>query len=189
MISMVLGLGITQLFGGIGNLLQVRQRVKPYDLHSAWLAIVIIGHVHIWWSFYGLRAAVVWTYPIFIYILIGPSALVLASHIIMPGEFYEEVHHGKFDLRQHYDTSNRLFFSVFTFVVGWALFLEPVLGVRRLLVPFRLMQLAALLASASCVISRKPIVQISAALIILSIWAVDLLFIRFKAGEFDFSAR
>jgi len=51
MISIILGVGLTQLFAGIGNLLQVRHRVKQYWLHGLWVLILIVAHVHLWWSF------------------------------------------------------------------------------------------------------------------------------------------
>jgi hypothetical protein len=37
MISMVLGFGLTTLSTGIGNLAQIRRRVKLYWLHSLWV--------------------------------------------------------------------------------------------------------------------------------------------------------
>jgi hypothetical protein len=180
MFSLVLGLGVTQLLGGVGNLIQVRQRVRPYALHSAWLAIVIAGHIHLWWSLWALRQVVVWTYPSFVYCLLGPAALVLSSHIIMPGEFYEEVHRGKFDLKQHYESNIRLFFGVFAVVLLWALLLEPLLGVRQLLVRFRLVQVVALVAVICCFLFRRRVVHWLAALTIIALWLFHLTVIRFQ---------
>jgi len=61
MVSIVVGLGLTQLFAGIGNLVQVRRRVKLYPLHSLWVLLVIVLHLHMWWSFWALRAVAEWT--------------------------------------------------------------------------------------------------------------------------------
>src|SRR5258705_7866240 len=84
MVSILLGLGISTLFGGIGNLVQIRRRVKLYWLHSLWVLLLIILHVRMWWSFWALRGVSNWTYAIFVYVLIGPAALVIASHISIP---------------------------------------------------------------------------------------------------------
>ena len=102
MISIILGVGLTQLFAGIGNLLQVRNRVKQYWLHGLWVLILIVAHVHLWWSLWALRESVAWTYNLFLYILIGPAGLVIAGHIIVPGEFYEEIADVRVDLKHHY---------------------------------------------------------------------------------------
>src|SRR5882672_4735324 len=53
MIAILLGVGLFQIFAGIGHLLQVRHRVKPYWLHSLWVLILIMAHAHLWWSFLG----------------------------------------------------------------------------------------------------------------------------------------
>src|SRR5437773_12566574 len=46
MVSVILGLGLTQLFAGIGNLVQIRRRVKLDWLHSAWVLLLIVLHIH-----------------------------------------------------------------------------------------------------------------------------------------------
>ena len=50
MVSMLLGKGLTQLFAGIGNLVQIRRRVKLYWLHTLWVLVVIVFHLHVWRS-------------------------------------------------------------------------------------------------------------------------------------------
>src|SRR6266571_1445479 len=84
MLSIVLGLGLTQLFAGIGNLVQIRRRVKRFWLHTVWVLLLIVLHVHMWWSFWALRGVTHWTYATFVYVLVGPALLVIASHIIIP---------------------------------------------------------------------------------------------------------
>jgi hypothetical protein len=59
-----------------------------------------------------------------------PAGLVIISQVIIPGELYGELHDQKFDLRRHYYDISHLFFSIFSAVMSWAIFLEPVLGVR-----------------------------------------------------------
>src|SRR2546427_9022818 len=82
MVSVILGLGLTQLFAGIGNLDQIRRRVKLYWLHSAWVLLLIVLHIHMWWSFWALRGVGHWTYATFVYDLIGDrkSTRMNSSH-------------------------------------------------------------------------------------------------------------
>src|SRR5881397_14407 len=130
MVSIVLGLGLTQLFAGIGNLVQIRRRVKLYWLHSLWVLLLIVLHLHMWWSFWALRGVVDWTYATFVYVLIGPAALVIASHIIIP-----ELLDGWIDVERHYFDTSPLFFGILALAATWAMFLEPITGLRSFFVP------------------------------------------------------
>ena len=186
MISIILGVGLTQLFAGIGNLLQVRHRVKQYWLHSLWVLILIVSHLHLWWSFWALRESVAWTYPLFMYVLIGPAGLVIAGHIIIPGEFYEEVAEGRFDLRHHYYNTSRLFFGIFAGIVAWAMLLEPVLGVRSLFVGFRVWQALGLAMVSLCAVSKSRLLHTIAVLVTIGLLAGVMFLVRFRAGAFDF---
>ena len=84
MVSMVLGLGLTQLFAGIGNMVQVRRRVCFYWLHSLWVVLMIGLHIQMWWSFWMMRGVQEWTYTGFAFVLLGPATLVIASHVLLP---------------------------------------------------------------------------------------------------------
>ena len=180
MIAILLGVGLFQIFGGIGRLLQVRHRVKPYWLHSLWVLILIMAHAHLWWSFWGLRDAVRWNYGEFLYLLIGPAGLVIISQVIIPGELYGELHDQKFDLRRHYYDISHLFFSIFAAVMSWAIFLEPVLGVRSLFVEFRILQALALVAIGACAASKRPIVHTIGVSVVSALLAVVVFLIRFR---------
>ena len=187
MISLILGVGLTQLFAGIGNLLQVRHHVKQYWLHRLWVVILIVAHVHLWWSFWALRESVAWSYGLFLYVLIGPAGLVIAGHIIIPGEFYEEVAEGRFDLRHHYYETHRLFFGIFAAILAWAMLLEPVLGVRSLFVGFRVVQALGLVMVSLCAVSKSPLLHTITVLVTIGLLAGIILLVRFRAGAFDFS--
>jgi hypothetical protein len=182
---MILGLGLTQLFAGIGNLLQIRHRIKTYWLHELWILILILFHVHMWWSLWALRTSVAWTYPLFLYLLVGPAGLVIASHIIIPGEFYDEVHGDKFDLRGHYYATSHLFFGILAATGVWTLLLEPILGVGSFFVGFRFGQVLATTAILACAASRRTAVHVAALGAVIAHLAVAML-VRFRPGAFDF---
>jgi hypothetical protein len=186
MISIILGVGITQLFAGIGNLLQVRHRVKQYWLYNLWVLILIFAHINLWWSMWALRESVVWTYPLYVYMLIGPAGLVIAGHIIIPGEFYEEGSDGKFDLKKHYYDAGRLFFGIFSGVVIWAMVFEPVMGVRQFFVEFRIYQTLILALVCSCAVSKSQKLHTISALAALTLLIGVILLTRFRAGLIDY---
>ena len=107
MASVVVGLGLTQLLAGIGNFVQIRRRVQFYWLHTMWVMLLIILHLHMWWSFWVLRQVTDWTYGTFAYVLIGPATLVIASHVIIP-----EMIDGRIDVERHYYDTRTVFFGL-----------------------------------------------------------------------------
>ena len=89
LISIVLGLGLTHLLSRIGELFQARatygDRVHIYWVQMAWVVIIFIAHVQLWWALY------LWTERLqsasffdFILVLLGPVTLFLASRIVLP---------------------------------------------------------------------------------------------------------
>ncbi len=180
MVSIVLGLGLTQLFAGIGNLVQVRRRVKLYWLHSLWVLLLIVLHLHAWWSFWALRGVAGWTYATFVYVVIGPAALVIASHIIIP-----ELLDGRIDAERHYFDTSPLFFGILTVAATWALFLEPIMGLRRLLVPFRIIQAIATLTFVSCSASKNRRLHAAGIVLIVVLLTVGIALDRFSLGQFS----
>ena len=180
MVSVILGLGLTQLFAGIGNLVQIRRRVKLYWLHSAWVLLLIVLHIHMWWSFWALRGVGHWTYATFVYVLIGPGALVIASHIIIP-----ELLEGRIDVERHYFDTSRVFFGILTATAVWAMFLEPIMGLRSFFVPFRFMQVAGIVAFGSCSASKNKRLHAAAIVLIVLLLVTGITFTRFQLGQLD----
>ena len=65
LISIILGLGITQLLSGVGRLLQARGHVRLYWPTLAWVAVLLVVHVQTWWAMFGLRTLQTWTFAAF----------------------------------------------------------------------------------------------------------------------------
>lgn len=58
LLSIVLGLGLTQLLTAIGRLIRHRDRVHVQWLPLLWAGILLLIYVQVWWSMYGLRLLV-----------------------------------------------------------------------------------------------------------------------------------
>jgi len=180
MIAILLGVGLFQIFGGIGRLLQIRHRVKPYWLHSLWVLILIMAHAHLWWSFWGLRDAVRWNYVEFLYLLIGPAGLVIISQVIIPGELYGELHDQKFDLRRHYYDISHLGFQFLPPSCRGRYFWNWYWASDPLFVEFRILQALALVAIGACAPSKRPIVHTIGVSVVSALLAVVVFLIRFR---------
>lgn len=178
MISVIVGLGLTQLFAGIGNFVQIRRRVRFYWLHALWILLLIVLHLHMWWSFWVLQEVADWHYGIFTYVLVGPAALVVASHIIVP-----ELIDGTIDVEAYYYDTARVFFGMLVLIALWAMFLEPVTGVRQFVRPFRLMQTTGLLVFVACAVSRNKRLHEVAAVLVAALVAIAILYTRFRLGQ------
>ena len=180
MVSIVVGLGLTQLLAGIGNFVQIRRRVTFYWLHTGWVGLLIILHLHMWWSFWVLRLVPDWTYGTFAYVLIGPSLLVIASHIAIP-----ELLDGRIDVQRHYYDTRGVFFGLLAATGTWAMLLEPVTGVRTFMVPLRTIQVAGTSTLIALAISGNKRFHVIASVLVAVLIAVAIVFTRFRLGQLE----
>jgi hypothetical protein len=178
MVSMVLGLGLTQLFAGIGNMVQVRRRVKPYWLHAVWIVLMIGLHIQMWWSFWMMRGVQEWTYTGFAFVLLGPGTLVIASHVLLP-----ELVDGTIDVEKHYYDTRPVFFGLLAAAGAWALLLEAAMGLRSLIVPFRLVQVFGIGLMVLCAWSRNRRVHAGCTLIVIAMLVSTTLLTRYRLGQ------
>ena len=108
LISIILGLGITQLLSGVGRLLQARGRVRLYWPTLGWVAVLLVLHVQTWWAMFGLRTLQTWTFAAFLLVLLQPIVLFLLSALALPDPNSATAD----DLRAHYYFHTRWFFGL-----------------------------------------------------------------------------
>src|SRR5260221_4591987 len=85
LISIVLGLGITNLLGGMATLLSRRADVRMYWPLPIWLVTLFLMHVQTWWTMFGLRRVGHWTFAEFLIVLMQPVLLYLMTALVQPG--------------------------------------------------------------------------------------------------------
>jgi hypothetical protein len=105
--SVVLGLGVAHLLGGISALLEARDRVRTNWIHSSWVLTTILLLIHSWWGMWSLKAAPAWSYPAFLCFVAYLIALYLISTLLLP----RIQEHGPIDLGAHFDTIRPVFLS------------------------------------------------------------------------------
>src|SRR6478609_7831413 len=86
LISIILALGMTRVLGGVGEMLQARSRRRIYWVHAVWIVNLFLFLVVAWWVFYRWRNQQPWTFFLFVFVLISPTILFLASLILFPRE-------------------------------------------------------------------------------------------------------
>jgi hypothetical protein len=107
LISIVLGLGLTQLLASLHRLVQARARVRVYWLPLLWAALIFITQVEWWWSSFALRDQTQWNFFYFLFVLLSPVTLYLAAAFVLP-EIEAEV---EYDLRSYYFATRGWFFA------------------------------------------------------------------------------
>lgn len=122
LISIVLGLGVTELLAGVQRLAHARERLRIHWLPFAWTALIFVALVQWWWAAFGLRGQAEWNFFSFLLILLVPVLLYLAAALVLPPDQKD----GEYDLREHYFGIHRLLFIV----IATATLLETVRALR-----------------------------------------------------------
>jgi hypothetical protein len=117
-ISILLGLGITQLITGVADLFVRNSRPSFYWLHSMWVVLVFFLHIQEWWSLYELRNEV-WSLPGFLFQLLYPITLFLLARLLFP--YGMETSGEPKSLRVFYFEHYRTFFFLISFLAVNAL--------------------------------------------------------------------
>ena len=146
-VSIVLGLGIGELLGGLVRIL--RGDLAPGWLHSLWMLIVFQLQVQLAWALWGLRAREQWLYPEFLLLLLAPMLLYLTAAVLFPAAASNE------NLDIHLLRRRRPFFLLIasyvveTDLFGWLLLDE------RWILGAQLMRLMAFVALGVLAITRN----------------------------------
>ena len=109
LISIVLALGMTRVLAGIGEMLQARSQRRIYWVQVVWSVNVFIYLVVAWWVFYRWRSQQPWTFLLFVFVLISPTILYLASLLLFPRESAADA---SINYKTHFYANHRAFFII-----------------------------------------------------------------------------
>jgi len=84
LISIILGLGVTQIVTGVADIIHQWERVKLYWPHMLWIVFVFFLHVEEWWVIYDLREIETWALPMFLFVILYPINLFILARILFP---------------------------------------------------------------------------------------------------------
>ncbi|HEX9310056.1 MAG TPA: hypothetical protein VF887_04535 [Gemmatimonadaceae bacterium] len=109
LLSVIVGLGVTQLLTATGRLIRHRDHVRVHWLPLLWAAVLLVVFVQVWWSMFGLRSYRDWTFVGFLLILSQTCTLYMMAAVVLP----EQVNDAMVDLANHYEKQRRWFFGFF----------------------------------------------------------------------------
>ena len=81
MVSVVLALAMAQLLRGATEIVT---NPKRYWVHSAWVAMIVIVIIQMWWAYWDFNSVSNWTLTTFLYVLLMPILTFLAAYLLIP---------------------------------------------------------------------------------------------------------
>jgi hypothetical protein len=110
--SIILGLGVTRLVGGLGHLMQTRRRKRSYWVHTLWMVNLLLAMAIVWWVAYRWRSNQTWTFLLFIWLLLLPTILYLISSLLFPDQNDEAIT----DWETYFYENHRDFFLLYALI-------------------------------------------------------------------------
>ena len=101
--AIIAGLGISLLVQSVGQLIEARDRVRRYWVHTVWIGLIFVAHVSSWFAFWRFASEAAWTARETILVLMTPILLYLVSHLAVPDLEDDRTH----DLRAYYFQQHR----------------------------------------------------------------------------------
>jgi hypothetical protein len=106
LLSIILGLAITQVLQGLGRLMTARARVTFFWPPVVIALVMLVSFVQSWWAMFGLRNHAGWTFAGFFVVILQTIFSYLQAALILP-EFQIE---SPVDMRANYFAHARWFF-------------------------------------------------------------------------------
>ena len=105
--SIVIALGITRVLTGFGKILQLRGAIGISWVHLLWSLNVFLWLLLNWWILYRWHNFESWTFFLFLFVLLSPTATFLLSVLLFPEPLEAGI-----DLKQHFYSNRSWFFAI-----------------------------------------------------------------------------
>lgn len=108
LLSIVIAYALSEVLSGWGQMIRMRDRVRPYPVHLGWSVLSVLLMVQWWWGFWQFREVLDLGFFGFLAVLSEPLTLVLLAFVLTPhpGEL------GERDLRAEYYRNRRWIFGI-----------------------------------------------------------------------------
>ena len=107
LLSIILGLAITEVLQGYRTLLIARGAVKLYAPPLVWSGTMLVLAIHFWWASFGLATREDWDFTAFCAVLMQTVMLFMGAALLLPHKKGDQ----HIDLRAHYYREAGPFFS------------------------------------------------------------------------------
>jgi hypothetical protein len=123
--AVINGLGIVRIVAGAGDYFRRSEslEVNHYWVYSLVALFQLLAHVLIWWALLGLRDVGSINFLQYLYLLLGPTLLFLATSMLIP-----DVTENKVDLRAEYSRLRKPYYTLLAIFWVWSMAIWPVFG-------------------------------------------------------------
>lgn len=109
LISIILGMGITQIVSGFAQIIHRWEQTRIYWPHLILIVLLFVIHIQEWWVTYDLRMYQYWRLPVFLFIILYPVNLYILARILFPIRWPR----GGVDLKKFYfDNYRRIYLLI-----------------------------------------------------------------------------
>ena len=175
LLSIVIGLAITQVLQGLRVLMLSRETARLYAPSLIWTALVLLIATQMWWSSFGLRDQQEWTFGLYGLILLQVSLFYLASGLVLP-----DLRPDNIDLEADYFRNRRWFFGLLAGAAAVSVLKEVTLEGRLPAAPNLVFHLILIASSIGAMVSpnRRYHAILAPASLFLFVGYIALLFAR-----------
>jgi hypothetical protein len=113
LLSVILGLAVTQILKGFRGLVLSRAHVRSYWPVIGWAVLVLLICFQNWWSMFGMRNRHDWTFVQFATVLLQTTLIYMVAGLVFPDLFGDQV----VDLKENFYAHRGWFFSLATMMI------------------------------------------------------------------------
>lgn len=123
LLSIILGLAITQVLTGYRALLLRRQRVRLGAATLIWSVLLLLFATQAWWASFGLRSHSEWSFLAFSVVLLQMALVYMMAALVFP-----DIADGRVDLDVHFLAHRQAFFGFLLAILGVSILKDFVLS-------------------------------------------------------------
>jgi hypothetical protein len=166
-LSIVLGLGLTQLLSAVARWLEQRHETRLYAPAAIWAAFLMLVLVQTWWSMFGMRNIRTWSFLQFCVVLAQPVLLYLLTALVLPGPQSEER-----DLQAFFFRHRTWFFTLLMTLLVVSASKDLVLAGRLPATPNLIFHAIFFVGTGIALVSRRPAVQLLIAILAMALMLI-----------------
>jgi hypothetical protein len=180
LLSIIIGLAITQVLQGYRGLLLARHRTTLSAAVLIWSGLILLFATQAWWASFGLQDRAHWDFFGFAIILLQMIMLYMISAVVFP-EFRPD---DRIDLAEHFDRHRGIFFGLLIGMLAVSVSKDVILA-HRLPTPLNLAFHAMFMTAAVIgIVARSARVQLWLAVFALGAFVayISLLFATLRSA-------
>ena len=110
LVSVIIGLGISNILSGINTAITNRHRQTYYWVHSFWVINVFLQTVFFWWYSYRWSSVGEWNFFLFLFVLMYSIIIYLLCASLFPHTADVDI-----DFKERFYQNRKWFFFLFAF--------------------------------------------------------------------------